>query len=138
MDELDVGECWQLLATEEIGRVAVVVGHYPLVFPVNYVVDGRRILFRTGVGTKLWSVSRSNITFEVDSVDRRTKTGWSVMVRGAAHEVAETGRPPDVTPWAPGDKDHLLRVVADQVSGRRIRRSPATRGTPTTTGLSHD
>ena len=56
-------ECWELLATQPVGRVAVIVGHYPVVFPVNYAVDDKTIVYRTGAGTKLHSVHRSNVTF---------------------------------------------------------------------------
>jgi nitroimidazol reductase NimA-like FMN-containing flavoprotein (pyridoxamine 5'-phosphate oxidase superfamily) len=128
LDELTPAECWELLATQPVGRVAVIVGHYPLVFPVNYAVDDRSIVYRTGAGTKLHSIHRSNVTFEVDEIDTVHRTGWSVMVKGVAQELsakrdrrlisrAELG---GATPWAPGDRDHLIRIVADQVTGRRI------------------
>jgi nitroimidazol reductase NimA-like FMN-containing flavoprotein (pyridoxamine 5'-phosphate oxidase superfamily) len=131
-EELDESECWRLLGSQPVGRVAVVVGHYPVVFPVNHTVDGRNILFRTGVGTKLWAIDRSNVTFEVDHIDPDHHTGWSVMVRGAAREVDlghELGPAVDPRraaqavrkdPWAPGERDHLLRIVPDGISGRRI------------------
>src|ERR1700734_648901 len=69
LDEISVAECWQLLATQPVGRVAVIVGHYPLVFPVNFAVADKSILYRTGVGAKLHSIHRSNVTFEVDEID---------------------------------------------------------------------
>jgi uncharacterized protein len=129
LNELAVAECWELLATQAIGRVAVIVGHYPLVFPVNYAVDGKTILYRTGVGTKLYAIHRSNVTFEVDEIDTAHRSGWSVMVKGVAQELshkrdrqvvsrAELG---GADPWAGGDREHLIRIVADQVTGRRIR-----------------
>jgi hypothetical protein len=124
LDEIDVAECWRLLSTQPVGRVAVIVGQYPLVFPVNYALDGMHILFRTGVGTKLWAIDRSNVTFEVDELDLAGRSGWSVMVRGAAHELSPKQAPTDtsgIVPWAPGERVHLVRIVADQITGRRIR-----------------
>jgi nitroimidazol reductase NimA-like FMN-containing flavoprotein (pyridoxamine 5'-phosphate oxidase superfamily) len=129
LDELSPAECWQLVATQPVGRVAVIVGHYPLVFPVNFAVDDRTILYRTGVGTKLHSIHRSNVTFQVDAIDPVHHTGWSVMIRGVAQELspqrdrgavsrAELG---GATPWAPGERAHFIRIVADQITGRRIR-----------------
>jgi uncharacterized protein len=129
LDEIDAAECWRLLATQPVGRIAIVVGHYPLVFPVNFAVDGHEILYRTGVGLKLYSLRRCNVTFEVDEIDPIHRTGWSVMVKGAAHEIdaehnhgaatrADAG---GATPWAPGRRDHLIRISADEISGRRIR-----------------
>ena len=129
LDELSEAECWELLATQPIGRVAIVVGHYPLVFPVNYAVDGKTILYRTGVGTKLYAIHRSNVSFEVDEIDTAQRRGWSVMVKGVAQElslqrdrqVVSRAELSGADPWAPGDRDHLIRIVADQVTGRRIR-----------------
>ena len=124
LDEIDVDECWRLLSTQPVGRVAVIVGQYPLVFPVNYTLDGMHIVFRTGVGTKLWAIDRSNVTFEVDELDLAGRSGWSVMVRGAAHELepeADPDRDQRRVPWAPGERVHLVRIVADQITGRRIR-----------------
>jgi nitroimidazol reductase NimA-like FMN-containing flavoprotein (pyridoxamine 5'-phosphate oxidase superfamily) len=122
-------ECWALLATQPVGRVAVIVGHYPLVFPVNYTLDETTIVYRTGVGTKLHSVHRSNVTFEVDEIDTQHRRGWSVMVKGVAQELSpkrdrraiSRAELTGATPWAPGDRSHLIRIVADQVTGRRIR-----------------
>jgi uncharacterized protein len=124
LDEIDVAECWRLLSTQPVGRVAVIVGQYPLVFPVNYALDGMHILFRTGVGTKLWAIDRSNVTFEVDELDLAGRSGWSVMVRGAAHELSPKQTPSGtggVVSWAPGERVHTVRIVADQITGRRIR-----------------
>ena len=135
LDEIDEAECWKLLASVPVGRIAVIVGHYPLVFPVNHTVDGRNILFRTGVGTKLWALNRSNVTFQVDEIDFERRSGWSVMVRGSAREVnlprdvgVTVSEEPVVEvdengPWAPGERLHLVRIVPDGISGRRIRPS---------------
>jgi nitroimidazol reductase NimA-like FMN-containing flavoprotein (pyridoxamine 5'-phosphate oxidase superfamily) len=129
LDELGVDECWRLLGTQPVGRVAVIVGHYPLVFPVNFAVADKSIVYRTGSGTKLHAIHRSNVTFEVDEIDLVHLSGWSVMVKGVAQELnidrnrhqiseAELG---GATPWAPGERDHFIRIIADQVTGRRIR-----------------
>jgi nitroimidazol reductase NimA-like FMN-containing flavoprotein (pyridoxamine 5'-phosphate oxidase superfamily) len=125
LDELDADECWRLLASQQVGRLAVMVGQYPRVFPVNYAVDGGTIVFRTAPGTKLYALERSTVTFEVDDV---TPAGWSVMVHGVARELLperhrelaerSTG---GGAPWAPGARDHIIRVVPDHVTGRRIR-----------------
>jgi len=129
LDEIDAQECWSLLATVPVGRVAVIVGPYPLVFPVNFALDGQAILYRTGTGTKVYSVHRSNVTFEVDQIDPVHRTGWSVMVKGVAQELQRERSQQTIAraerdgakPWAPGTRDHFIRIVADQITGRRIR-----------------
>ena len=66
--------------------------HYPLIFPVNYGIDRGVIVIRTDEGTKLAAADHANVTFEVDAIDSRTRSGWSVLVRGLAEEVtAEFG-----------------------------------------------
>lgn len=128
LEEIDELECWRLLGSQTVGRIAVIVGHYPLVFPVNYAVVAQGVVFRTAAGTKLWATHRSNISFEVDSIDMATQTGWSVLVRGSAREITVDRNPELVTavreaapePWAPGPHEYLVRVVADAISGRRI------------------
>jgi len=129
LDELDEKECWRLLATQQLGRIAVVVGHYPLVFPVNYALDGEAIMFRTATGTKLHAIHSSNVTFEVDEIDVVHRGGWSVLVRGTANEMGPRQYPlstdgveaAGASPWAPGERSHLVRIVSYQITGRRIR-----------------
>ena len=55
----------------------------PEIFPVNFVVQHRTILFRTAEGTKLVSAAiNNNVLFEVD--DHNVVDGWSVIVKGMA------------------------------------------------------
>lgn len=124
--ELSKSECFQLLAQEHLGRVAVVDDRGPVVFPVNFVLDRHMVVFRTDEGTKLDTACRgSRVAFEVDGTDAADRTGWSVVVRGEAVEVtdpAELARlrklPPD--PWAPGAKTHYVRILPAVLTGRRI------------------
>jgi nitroimidazol reductase NimA-like FMN-containing flavoprotein (pyridoxamine 5'-phosphate oxidase superfamily) len=125
LDTLEVDECWRLLETQAVGRLAVIVGQYPLVFPVNFAVDGREIVFHSSPGTKLYALQRSNVTFEVDLP---IPAGWSVMVQGVAHELLpernveleKRSKASGATPWAPGERDHIVRIVPDRVTGRRL------------------
>jgi nitroimidazol reductase NimA-like FMN-containing flavoprotein (pyridoxamine 5'-phosphate oxidase superfamily) len=124
---IDRKECLQLLAHERLGRVAVVPdGVRPTVLPVNYVLDGESIVFRTAPGSKLTSALRNgHVAFEIDGADPMAHTGWSVIVTGHAEEVTETdelermnGLP--LRPWAEGEKSHFIRIPTTEVSGRRI------------------
>jgi hypothetical protein len=126
--ELDDDECYRLLATHDVGRLAVNAEHYPLVFPVNYALDRGVIVIRTRTGTKLRAAGHANVAFEVDEIDRRTRTGWSVLVRGLAEEVTgahgaelvERTRSAGARPWAPGEHERWVRVIPQAISGRRI------------------
>lgn len=72
---LDRDECLRLLAGDEVGRLAVVEGRMPVVFPVNYALDGDTIVIRTDAGTKLGAAGRAPACFEVDCLDRSTPHG---------------------------------------------------------------
>jgi nitroimidazol reductase NimA-like FMN-containing flavoprotein (pyridoxamine 5'-phosphate oxidase superfamily) len=128
MQELSPSECYELLATHEVGRLGVNADHYPLVVPVNYGLDGATLVVRTHPGVVLRAASHANVTFEVDDVDRRTRSGWSVLVRGLAEEVTGAHSAELVArthasgtaPWAPGEHGSWLRIIAHHVTGRRI------------------
>jgi uncharacterized protein len=92
LDVIGVEECYSLLASHEVGRIGVNAEHYSLIIPVNYGTDGRTIVIRTHPGTTLSAAAHANVTFEVDEIDRTTRTGWSVLVRGLAEEVGAQHR----------------------------------------------
>ena len=84
LEILSSEDCYRLLATQQIGRLGVNAEHYPLIFPVNYALDRDIIVLRMDPGTKLTAANHANVTFEVDEIDQRSRTGWSVLVRGPA------------------------------------------------------
>jgi nitroimidazol reductase NimA-like FMN-containing flavoprotein (pyridoxamine 5'-phosphate oxidase superfamily) len=120
-------ESLRLLGTAVLGRIGITSRALPVVLPVNFRFDGRHILFRTGVGTKLDAATdHAVVSFEVDEIDPGTETGWSVVVTGVAREVrdprtlAEVEDRP-ITRWADGDgADRVIAISLDLVSGRRI------------------
>lgn len=127
LEIIDPDECRRLLAADEVGRLAIVDGGSPAMFPVNYALDGDAIVFRTAPGTKLSQGVRGTVAFEVDDFDREARAGWSVIVVGRLEEVTEydsrtlervTQLP--VEPWTGGEKSHWMRLVPSRVSGRRI------------------
>ena len=91
LEELGRDDCLQFLARAPLGRLGVVVGGRPLVFPVNFTLDGDAVILRTDEGTKLHAARNGPVAFECDGIDRLYHTGWSVLVRGVAKEV--TGFP---------------------------------------------
>lgn len=124
--ELSRVQCFVLLRTVEVGRVAVSrTDRAPLVVPVNFAVDGDAVVFRTGTGTKLEALSTGPIAFEADGLDPFRGQGWSVLLEGRAHVAThwEVGHL-EVTPWAGGRRDHWIRLVPTEVSGRMIEVLP--------------
>ncbi len=119
-------ECFELLGRGKIGRVGVTLGSLPVVLPVNYLFADGAIHFRTGEGTKLTAASQNAVVaFEVDDVDLLYHAGWSVLAVGVARVLEDSvdlsweSRLP-LRSWAPGLREHFVRIVPDFVSGRRI------------------
>jgi hypothetical protein len=126
MEHLSLKECWELLRSTPVGRIGVLIDSAPEVYPVNHRVDGETILFRTDPGGKLHGLQRSpSVCFEVDGFDPITHEGWSVLVKGRATEVvgSEDLRLAEAEPleyWGLGPKSHWVRIVAAEVTGRRV------------------
>jgi nitroimidazol reductase NimA-like FMN-containing flavoprotein (pyridoxamine 5'-phosphate oxidase superfamily) len=122
-------ECFELLRDEVIGRLVIVHGGAPHVYPVNHAVDGEDVVFRTDAGSKLDVGPRAPACFESDHFDPRTRTGWDVVVSGRLEEITELdgdrlrrAAALPIDPWAHGERTHWMRLVARDVTGRRIAR----------------
>lgn len=130
LETLSGEECRRLLATASFGRLGVVRGGFPLIFPVNYGLHGDRVVVRTDAGTKFSAARLRRVSFEVDRIDVASRTGWSVLVQGFGMEVAPGDELYDdvaavaVEPWAPGEKSRMLLVTPISVTGRRLSRPP--------------
>ena len=124
--ELSRPECLRLLATAHIGRIGLSMGALPVVLPVNFVLDGESVVFRTSEGAKQQAaVSNTVVAFEVDHVNPLYHSGWSVLVTGVAKlvtdrlELARLAQLP-LQPWMPGEQGNYVRISADRISGRRL------------------
>jgi nitroimidazol reductase NimA-like FMN-containing flavoprotein (pyridoxamine 5'-phosphate oxidase superfamily) len=123
VEALTTEECLAHAATVPIGRLAVGQGDGPPhVVPVNFVLDGDVVVFRSDVGTKLQLVRGAAVTFEVDAIDVYRHSGWSVIFQGPAYEAShwETDHL-QLEPWIPGSQAHWVRILPAVISGRRIR-----------------
>lgn len=128
---LDESEAWRLLADVSLGRLVTYFGGQLEIFPVNFVVDDRTVLFRTAEGTKLFTTVMSDrVLFEAD--EHTDEVGWSVIVRGGAHilNTAEEIHAADragLIPWVATEKLRYVRITPTQLSARRFRFGPEPR-----------
>jgi uncharacterized protein len=127
LEMLSEDECLELLGSLSVGRIAVVRDGHPLIFPVNFILDGRTVAFRTDPGTKLDWATMGRVAFEIDSTDPLYQEGWSVLVQGLGQEVTHGFDPWServsshaLTPWAGGSKEHWVAIATPVFSGRRI------------------
>jgi uncharacterized protein len=126
LETLPFGACLDLLSSVPLGRVGFHADGEVMVLPVNHVLDGQDIVFRTAPGSKLTAAEEQNlVTFEADQYDVRTRTGWSVLVTGQAtvvYDEAETERLGrlGLEPWITAvEHPFWIRIRPTSVTGRR-------------------
>ena len=123
---LTEAECWSRLDRHVVARLAVDIAGRPDIFPINYVVDGGSIVFRSGAGTKLaGAVLGRHVAIEIDGLDV-DGTVWSVVVKGIAHEITEMTERFEIEelplyPWITSHKPNFVRIEPHLTTGRRFR-----------------
>lgn len=133
--ELTEGECWRLLASVSIGRVVFTQRAMPAIRPVNHLIDGRKIIFRTHNGAAITSRTLDGsgslakpqgavVSYEADELDPVRHTGWSVIATGMAHLVTD---PADlaryaaaIEPWIAAEMDQVIVIEPEFISGLRL------------------
>ena len=126
LTQLTRDECLRLMTSVPVGRIIFTRQALPAVELVNFALDGGDIVIRTDFGGKLAAATRGAVVaFEADSVDPARRAGWSVTAIGQSHEVTD----PDevarlerigLSPWAPGHREHFIRISPGILSGRRL------------------
>lgn len=130
LEILPMDECLRLLASVPVGRVGLVADGEVVVLPVNHVVDGQDVIFRTAHGSKLSAAEGQNVAaFEADYYNEQTHSVWSVLVNGRAEVIdaeADIQRLGErlsrlgVYPWVTAVRHPFwIRIRPTSVSGRR-------------------
>ncbi|KOU22587.1 DNA-binding protein [Streptomyces sp. WM6372] len=123
---LDEAECRRLLATHGVGRIAVFLPDGPAVLPVNYLVAGSDIAFRTAEGATAARAAGTEAAFEIDNIDDVTASGWSVLAVGELAPVADAEDLHHLNatarshPWAGGARAHWMKLTPVRLTGRRV------------------
>jgi hypothetical protein len=128
VEKLTADECLELLSSRDLGRIALVIGDQPEIFPVNYAVDRSIVIFRVAPGTKPSLTTNHRIAFEVDELDSRAGIAWSVVVKGTVLDVTTSNDPftaflrtAGVRSAPPGDHPLWMAIYPSEISGRRFR-----------------
>jgi uncharacterized protein len=128
MTDLGRRRCLDLLSQCHLARIAWQAADAPQILPITYTVFEGLIYFRTSPDSILSELLRPTpVALEVDELDQRTRTGWSLVVHGQTRAVAE---PAEVTrlwavdpvPWAPGGRHLFIEVRPTQITGRIVSR----------------
>ncbi|MGH1565165.1 pyridoxamine 5'-phosphate oxidase family protein [Mumia sp. DW29H23] len=123
---LSEAECWSLLDTQTVGRIAFVRDGHVELLPLNYRVSNGGIVIRTSLSSPLAALCDGvdEVAFEADYHDDLYQRGWSVVITGRGR----TAEPDDVRPedlrrlnaWAHGERPLLARIDPVSVTGRRV------------------
>ena len=130
LEHLPRDECMRLLASVPTGRIAYTRQALPAVELVNFALQDGDIIIRTDASGKLAAATRGAIVaFEADSVDPVGQAGWSVTAVGESRAVTdreEILRLEQIAlhPWAPGKRDHFIRIPPTMLNGRRLSALP--------------
>lgn len=124
LEELPRDEAIELLSSVSMGRIGFTIGGLPTIRPVNHVVDGDDIVIRTHLESTMSACDGAVVAYETDRLDRRTRTGWSVIVTGVA-SVVDNPLEIDrferlVHPWIDQPVTYLLRIKSDVVDGLKL------------------
>ena len=120
---LDDEHAGRLLRRHDLGRLAVSTESGVDVFPVNYLMHGGNLYFRTAPGAKLESIEQHpEVAFEIDG--GWGKRVWSVVVHGdAARLVDDDEIVGSGIAWfrsrLEGERYEFVKIAPRSVSGRR-------------------
>src|SRR5215472_9661918 len=121
LERLGEADCMELLADRGVGRLVFTSRYGLTALPVEYKIDGGSLVLgtwdlvfdedlRTGIADADYQVA-----VEIDQIDLRTREGWIVLARGAAHHLdTEAERAPFINaglePWVEDVPAHFIRV----------------------------
>lgn len=119
----------ELLATKSFGRLVLQYGDHVDLFPLNYLVNEGKLLFRTAEGSKLLGLRlNDSVLFEADNVGHADQTpgqAWSIIVRGNARILTKSDEihaadELSLNPWVPTLKYNYVEVTPKEngISGR--------------------
>jgi nitroimidazol reductase NimA-like FMN-containing flavoprotein (pyridoxamine 5'-phosphate oxidase superfamily) len=138
--EIEAARCRHLLEAVPYGRLATMDAGEPLLVVVNHLVDAGDIYIRTRQDSRLARLTEggrsARAVYEVDSAFPAGGIAWSVMAKGRlTREHGETRAAAlrsRLTAWAQGERDVVLHLQVDELTGRSV--GPADNGMITPSG----
>jgi nitroimidazol reductase NimA-like FMN-containing flavoprotein (pyridoxamine 5'-phosphate oxidase superfamily) len=127
LEVLTEQECLAYIRPGGVGRFLYNAERGPVAVPVNYALLDDAVVFRSDDRTAAaGAVSQQRVSFDVDHIDDVLSEGWSVLVSGIATILTH---PEDlcaanglkIEPWPAGERNAYIRLVPEQITGRRIR-----------------
>ena len=112
-----------MLATVSVGRLALSVRALPVILPVQYCLNGRRLAVCLGHhGLPERALDETIIAFSADSIDPVTRSGWSVQVQGRS--VVPRRLRIDTDCGRPAAAAQVVEIEPGKISGHRMHLCP--------------
>jgi hypothetical protein len=129
--DMPTWECFDLIGASTVGRLCFLDGDTPIAFPLSFKLhradDVSYIVVRTG-RTSLIAKHVGPASFEVDDIDLRSRSAWSVVLRGSLRASHTNDHLPVPDPWIVDGRHAWLLLEIASVSGRRFVASDAADG----------
>lgn len=121
--------CLRLLAGHDVGRLVFSAAGLPAVVPIAYLLDDQSIVVRTSEDSRVARHAMDTVVaFEVDELEPSVRSGWSVVVTGRTSRVSDpaelTRLRPQLPMWVGGDRNLVLRIGMEMVTGRLVPERP--------------
>jgi hypothetical protein len=132
-DPITEAECWALLASASVGRLALSMEALPTIVPVQYYLDGNKIALCLGhYQVPGQAVANTVAAFAADAIDTSTSQGWAVQVLGRVATPQPMNGPSECGQHAGGQVIHLTPAT---IAGQRLHLCPFLfGGSPVTRG----
>jgi Pyridoxamine 5'-phosphate oxidase len=114
-------ECWELLASASVGRIALSIHALPAIFPVQYHLDGRNLALCLGHHQLPERALNAVVAFAADAIDPASRTGWSVQVQGQASSLRQP-MAGDFCGQPTGGQ--VVQIEPGTISGHRVHLCP--------------
>jgi hypothetical protein len=114
-------ECWELLASTSVGRIALSIGALPAILPVQYYLDGQTLAVCLGHRSLPERALNAVVAFAADAIDPQTRSGWSIQVQGRS----ATARQPRIDTdcgWPAAGQ--VVQIEPEIVTGYRMYLCP--------------
>lgn len=117
-------QCFELLDTARLGRIALTNRALPIILPVAFARLDDDLIFRVGEGALSKAAQMGQVVcFEVDWADDRFDSAWSVAAIGQLSFLEEPERVRraerlHLIPWS-AECDSFVQMTPQMISGRR-------------------
>jgi len=114
-------QCWELLASASVGRIALSIHALPAILPVQYYPDGRTLAVCLGHRELPERSLNAVVAFAADAIDPQTRSGWSVQVQGRS----ATPRQPQIDTacgWPAAGQ--IVQIKPEIITGHRMHLCP--------------